>query len=214
MERCSEKSHLPPISWTTLFQETALSQPSPPSCRPRAMSQLKSDTFALALVQQDIKETVLIAMEVLTRSANVPIYHVKPAFNILHRGSIVRITHCSIERSWFIWFLIEPASFTEFQPSLRPCQCRRQRHIQVAKTHTKTRTKTSHYSIEQTFTRVPFEHVSLISFPAFKLYCSIHFDTWLQLGFFMSKNVGLGLVLDINGLDSQHIGRSRDHLCL
>ena len=150
MERCSEKSHLPPISWTTLFQETASSQPSPLSCRPRAMSQLKSDTFALALVQQDIKETVLIAMEVLTRSANVPIYHVKPAFNILHRGSIVRITHCSIERSWFIWFLIEPASFTEFQPSLRPCQCRRQRHIQVAKTHTKTRTKTSHYSIEQT----------------------------------------------------------------
>ena len=101
-------------------------------------------------VQQDIKETVLIAMEVLTRSANVPIYHVKPAFNILHRGSIVRITHCSIEQSWFIWFLIEPASFTEFQPSLRPCQCRRQRHIQVAKAHTKTRTKTSHYSIEQT----------------------------------------------------------------
>ena len=97
MERCSEKSRLPPISWTTLFQETALSQPSPLYCHPRAMSQLKSDTFAL--VQQDIKETVLIAMEVLTRSANVPIYHVKPAFNILHRGSIVRITHCSIERS-------------------------------------------------------------------------------------------------------------------
>ena len=47
MERCSEKSHLPPISWTTLFQETASSQPSPLSCHPRAMSQLKSDTFAL-----------------------------------------------------------------------------------------------------------------------------------------------------------------------
>ena len=195
------------------FRKLPCHNPLPPLVAPEPCLSLNLTHLHL-YVQQDIKETVLIAMEVLTRSANVPIYHVKPAFNILHRGSIVRITHCSIERSWFIWFLIEPASFTEFQPSLRPCQCRRQRHIQVAKTHTKTRTKTSHYSIEQTFTRVPFEHVSLISFPAFKLYCSIHFDTWLQLGFFMSKNVGLGLVLDINGLDSQHIGRSRDHLCL
>ena len=93
MERCSEKSHLPPISWTTLFQETASSQPSPPSCLSLNLTHLH------LYVQQDIKETVLIAMEVLTRSANVPIYHVKPAFNILHRGSIVRITHCSIERS-------------------------------------------------------------------------------------------------------------------
>ena len=60
------------------------------------MSQLKSDTFAL--FHRDIKETVLMAMDVLTVSVNA-VHHMKAAFNILPRGRLFEVTHYSIEQS-------------------------------------------------------------------------------------------------------------------